>query len=44
MEQPIINFYNGNIQINNLPYLFTDNSIDVSDISYLNEDILFVEY
>lgn len=44
MEQPIINFCNGHIEINNLPYLFSDNSIVVSDMSYLSEDILFVTY
>ena len=44
MQQPIINFYNGDIQINNLSYLFADDSIDLSGIDYLNEDIFFVEY
>lgn len=41
MEQSTIDFLDGQVEFNNLPYLFTDSSIDSF---YLKEDILLVKY
>jgi len=41
MEQSTIDFLDGQVEFNDLPYLFTDSSIDSF---YLKEDILLVKY
>ncbi|RFS18402.1 hypothetical protein [Emticicia sp. C21] len=41
MEQPTIDFKGGQVEFNDLPYLFTGTSIDSF---YLKEDILLIKY